>query len=302
MDIFKPLYQLMNKQAYELILQAGLVTDKDQKIYYVDSVHGSDSYGGRTIWRPFATIGAAYAVCTTNNHDVIIVLPRHAETRTAVLTIAKAGLSIIGMKVGNKRPILTMNAAADAISVEAANVLIKSIAFAGPLTDAQTADINIAAAYCQVEDCTFIGSVGTENKVAVITITADGDDACLKDLYIENTVVEVPSAIVLEGAATNVMIDNVVVWDSIGFTNGAISDGAAATGVIMKNCLFSNKKAATAVIKLSNSSTGMGINVGANGRHTTLASNVVGTAYNFFPCYVCEEVAASGSVWTSDSD
>lgn len=303
MDVFNPIYRLMNKQAYQLILEAGLVLDKDSKIFFVDSVHGSDSYGGRTIYRPFATIGAAYSACTTNNHDVILVLPRHAETRTSVLTIAKVGLSIIGMKSGNKRPILTMNAAADAISIEAADVLIQGIKFAAPLTDAQTADINVAAADCCVRDCVFLGSVSTENKVNVITITADGDDFLMEDCMIYNTAVEVPGAILLEGAATNVTIKNVVVLDSVGFTNGALYDAAAATGVYLEHCIFQNRKAATAVVAFSNNSVGVGNDIGFSGRHTTIASNVTpGTSFDFFFTGVTEEAAKTGMIWTVDAD
>jgi len=302
MDLFKKLYKLQNKRAYDLIAKAGLVVDKDSKIYYVDSVHGDDSYGGRTMSSPLATIAAAYAKCTSNNHDVIICLPRHDETFTGVLTIAKAGLSILGMKSGNLRPTLDISAAADIFSVEAANVTISGFRFEAA-KDAQTADINIAGAFCKVSDCVHVGSTTSINKVNVYTITAAGDDCLLEDITIYNTTVEVVGAILFEGAFTNGTFRNIVVLDSKGFTNGAIYDAAAATGVFLDHCFFQNAKAATAVVNMANNSVGLMNDVGIAGRHTTIASNMdPGTSFDLMNVKVCEEAIKTGMDYDVDAD
>lgn len=303
MSVLDKIYKLNGMRFMDLYEEANLVLTKYSRVFYVDSVTGSDSYSGRSIKSPLATLAKAYSLCTDDYYDVVVVLPTHAETVTAVLTIAKTGVQIVGMKAGNKRPIITGNGTIDIISIEEANCTVGAIKFAGPLTDAQTADINIAGAYARVFDTQHIGSVSTENKVNVITVTADGDDCLIEGVRIYNTVVEVPGAILLEGAATNVEIRDTHVYDAIGFTNGAIYDAAAATGVLLEDCLFMNAKAATAVVNFANNSVGMGRNIGVNGRHTTIASNIVsGTAFNFFQAYVCEEVSKSGMVWNIDAD
>lgn len=276
-----------------------------QKVIYVDSNTGTDSAqrNGEDIRSPCATIDYAVNKCTANNLDTILVLPMHAETVTAAITLDTAGVSVIGLKHGNRKPVVTGNGTIDALTITAANCELGNIDFAGPLTDAQTADVNIAGAKAYIHGCSHIGSVGTENKVNVYTITADGDDCLMEDINIYNTVVEVPGAILLEGAATNVFMENIYVYDSVGFTNGAIYDAAAATGVIMKNCTFMNAKAGTVVVNFVSNSVGYGINIGVCGRHTTIASNVVpGTGMQFFQAYVVEEAAKSGMVWTIDAD
>jgi len=303
MDLFKKFYQIQGKTPWDLINQHNLVTDKDAKVFIVDSVHGSDSYGGQTMSSPLATIAKAYELCTTDNHDTILVLPRHAETTTAVLTVAKAGVSIIGLKRGNLRPILTCNAAIDNISVEAANVSIGGLAFAAPLTDAQTAHINIAGAYCAVQDCTMLGSVGTENMVNCITITAAGDNVLIEDLEIDNDVVEVVGAILFEGAFTNGTFRRISVIDEIGFTNGAIYDAAAATRVRIEDCFFDNIKANTAVCKFASNSTGYMNNCQVSSFAATIADAIdPGTGMVLMNVKVTDEEGKTGMDYAVDAD
>lgn len=304
MDALKKLYQLQGKAFLSVALQAALLNDKDQKVFFVDSVHGSDSYGGRTITSPFATLAAAYAACTANNHDVIVVLPRHAETVTSVLTIAKAGVSIIGLKCGNLRPTITGNAAIDAISITAANVTISGLRFAAPETDAQTADINVAAAFAHISDTIHIGSKTALNKVDIITLASGADDCLIEDVRIYNDTVECVGGIAIEAAITRLEIRNCFIMDSVGFTNGAIYDGATALNVYIHNNVFSNAKADTVVMEFGNNTTGVCSFNHVNGRHTTLASNVsAGTGMAFFENRVVEEAALNGAIIpAADSD
>lgn len=303
MNLFKKLYELQSKRAIDVFAQAAYLTDKDARVFYVDSVHGSADYGGRTMSGACATLTQAHGLCTANNHDTIVMLPRHAETTSSVLTLNKAGVSIIGLKQGNLRPTLTFNAAADNLSVEAANVSIQGVKFNSPSTDAQTAHINIAGAFCEIRDVRMLGSETSNNMVNCITITADGDDVLIDDLRIDNTVVEVVGAILFEGAFTRGTFNNIRVHDTIGFTNGAIYDAAAATGVEITNCFFQNAKAATAVVKFANNSVGFMNHVGIAGRHTTIASNMdPGTSMDLMNVKVAEEAIKTGMDYDVDAD
>lgn len=261
--------------------------------FWVDSTTGTDAAtNGKNPDNPLATIDYAIALCTANKGDVILVMPNHAETVTSAITMDVAGVSIIGMGQGGLRPVITGNGTIDAITVTADNCRIENIEFAVPGTDAQTADINIAAAGCVVRNTLHHGSTTAKNKVDIITMTAAANDALLDGVRIYNTTVEIVGAIVLEGACSRVEIKNCMVQDAIGITNGAISDEATALQVYIHDNVFSNAKADTVVMEFGNNSTGVCMNNFVNGRHTTIQSNVsTGTGMAFYQNLGVEEAA-----------
>lgn len=265
-------------------------------IFFVDATTGTDGAGhGQNPSSPVATIDYAIGLCTANKGDVIYVMPQHAESVATSITCDVAGVSIIGMGDGRNRPTLTTTAATDCITVTAADVRIENINFAVPGIDAVTADINIAGARCTVKNTVHHGSTTDKNKVDIITITAAGHDALLDGTRIYNDTVEVVGGIVLEGAAKRVEITNCFVFDSIGFTNGAISDEATALGLYVHDSVFSNAKADTVVAEFGNNTTGVMANCFINGRHTTIASNITaGTGMAFYETYAVEEAAKNG--------
>jgi len=67
-------------------------------IYYVDSVNGSDSDGGKSWEGAFKTLTAAEDVCTTNNYDVIIVAPAGSTSsqELANITWDKNHITVVG--------------------------------------------------------------------------------------------------------------------------------------------------------------------------------------------------------------
>lgn len=277
----------------------GIMLFADQRqttgsIWFVDD-SGTDGSGyGRNPSAPLATIDYAVGLCTSGAGDIIYVMPGHAETLTTAITVDVAGVSIIGLGHGHSRPTITGNGTIDAMTVTAADVRIENLIFAAPSTDAQTADINIAGARCSIINTIHHGSTTAKNKVDIITITATAHDAYLEGVRIYNDTVEVVGAIVLEGAAKRVEVNRCFVWDSIGFTNGAISDEATALGVYIHDSVFSNAKADTVVAEFGNNTTGVMQNCFVNGRHTTIASNIsAGTGMNFYEVYVVEEAAVN---------
>src|SRR5690242_14286615 len=83
-------------------------------VFYVNSVTGSDTANdGRSLDTPYATITKAIAGTTANKGDVIFVMPGHSETRTAAITVNKAGIAIIGLGQGLVRPSITGNGTID---------------------------------------------------------------------------------------------------------------------------------------------------------------------------------------------
>jgi len=263
------------------------------KVFWVDD-SGSNGNKG-TFDRPFATIDYAIGQCTANRGDVILVKAGHAETLTAQIDADIAGVKIIGLGGVGDMPTLTTATAIDMIDVSAANITIANIEFAVPGIDAVTADINIDAAGCEVIGTKHHGSTTAMNKVDIITLTANADDSLIDGVRIYNDTVEVVGGIVFEGACKRVEVRNCMVQDSIGFTNGAIADEAAALQLYIHDNIFSNAKAGTVVMSWGNNSTGVCSKNFINGRHTTIQSNVsAGTGMNFHEQYGVEEAAKNG--------
>lgn len=69
--------------------------------YFVDAVHGSDSYSGKSPKRAFASIATAYAACTDGHGDVVYILSDGTTSSTArlsaTLTWAKNNTHLIGL-------------------------------------------------------------------------------------------------------------------------------------------------------------------------------------------------------------
>lgn len=261
------------------------------KTFWVDD-SGSDGNSG-TFDRPFDTIDYAIGKCVAGRGDIILVKPGHAETVTAAITMDVAGVSIIGLGVGGQRPTITPNGAIDAVTMTADNCSIQNIRFAAPETDAQTADVNIAAAGCSVVNTYHIGSKTGNNKVSFITITAAGHDFLLQGVMAYNVTVAVVIGVSIEGAcARGVMRECFIEGD---FSTAALADGATATLLFIDRCTFKNVAANTAVVSFSNNSTGTMRDCFVDGRHTTIASNLAtGTGMAFYETYVVEEAAKNG--------
>jgi hypothetical protein len=269
-------------------------------VYWVDNSNAlsSDTTSNGTKSRPFATIDYAIGQCTASAGDVIYVGPFHSETITSSITMDVIGVKIRGIRYGNQMPTVIPNAVMNAVTMTAAGSSIANVLLSIPGTDAQTSDINIAAANCSVYSTRHLGSTaGNLNKVDIIVIQSTATGLLLDGVEIYNTTTEVPSGIKIAGAAARVTIRNCKVLDEIGFTNGAIYDAAIATHLMVENNVFQNMKANTVVMNFVANSTGIARFNHVCGRHTTLASNVVtGTGMNFFENRAVEEAAVNGAV------
>jgi hypothetical protein len=273
------------------------------RVIYVDSVGGSDGNNGLDPDFPVATIGQAQTLANASKGDIVVIKPGYTETRTAVLTLSKAGVSYVGLGSGSLKPTITVNGAVDGISVTGANITIANIHFAAPETDDATAMINVAAAGVKLIDISGIGSQTSKNFTDGITATAAANDLVIDGYQLYNTVVDMVSAISLEGASARTVIKNCKIQGT--FSTAVLMDEATSTLALIENNLFKNTKAATAVVTFTTgNSTGVMRFNHLSGRHTTIASNLVaGTGMDFFENRVVEEAALNGAVLpAADSD
>lgn len=66
--------------------------------YFVDPVNGSDNNNGRSFRWPLKTVAAAYALCTADQHDAVIMLSGDtADNPAATLTWAKDYTHLVGL-------------------------------------------------------------------------------------------------------------------------------------------------------------------------------------------------------------
>jgi len=295
--------ELFSRSAQGLFTVVKNPTSSIGNIWWVDSTHANATDSllhGTSPDSPCATIDYAVGLATASTGDIIYVNPFHAETITSSITMDKIGLSIIGLGRGESMPIVTPNGAIDAVTMTAAGSSISRIRFGVPGTTAQTADINVGAAYCSIIDTRHLVSTGTEEKTDTITLTADADDCEIRGVRIYQTAVtSLGSGIILEGALTNLKIDDVYMFctGGFGYTKGALADEATATGVVITNSVFMNDKADTVCVEMGNNCKGFMSHCGINGRHTTLASNMsISTGMAYHQTFTVEEGGLSGYV------
>lgn len=282
------------EQFNDLVADTFARLHKDQSIFYVGSTNGNAAFSGRRITSQKATIAAAITACTASRGDTILVDPFHAETVTAPISMSKAGVILKGLKVGNKRPIISVNGAVDLLSLDAANCDVSGLEFAIVTTDAATAFVNLAAARCRVSDvyaadCSAGSSV---NVVDTITVASGADNCVIEKVRFRNTTTAVNSFLSIEAAVANLTVQDCEFFGDV--ATAGIIDGATATQLfLLRNCVAvigTTKPAAT----LDNNPTGLAAYNFFSGTHTTLATNFnPGNALRLVQNFVLEETDAS---------
>lgn len=137
-------------------------------------VAGSNGNAG-TFTNPFATIAFAMTMCKANHGDIVMVKSGHAETisSAAILTLAVAGVAIIGLGAGSARPTLTFTTAATAnIPITAANISIQNVLFKAnfaDITSVFTATTTSTPTDFNVEGCEFRDGSSALNFISIIT-------------------------------------------------------------------------------------------------------------------------------------
>lgn len=141
--------------------------------WYVDSaVAGGVSGSGDSWTSAFLTL--ALAIASALPGDTIFVADTHAENISAAgtVTVNKAGLKIIGIGTGRRRPVFTWTATAGTWLVSAANVWIENCVFIGEGIDAVVTMMGVTADDCSIVGCEF--QIGKTSFVPLLGITITG--------------------------------------------------------------------------------------------------------------------------------
>lgn len=135
---------------------------------------GSDSNRG-TFLSPFATINfAVNTAATASRGDIVFVGPGHAETISdaVTLSLANAGVAVIGLGSGSLRPTLTFGAAAGNIPLLAANCSMQNILFKAnfaAIVSAFTATSTNTPTDFELANCEFRDGSSSLNFISLVT-------------------------------------------------------------------------------------------------------------------------------------
>ena len=243
--------------------------------FYVDSaVGGSD---GTSPLTALATLDAAFAKCTANQGDTIVVMPNHAETITGAggITHDIAGVSVIGLGTYNQRPRFLMDAGtAVTYLISAADAYVSGLDFASGHSNVVTC-FNVTGAGAHIDNCKFRNNTTNEDFLTCIKATGadatanglkvtrcdwytiDTDDAAMitfvgsaADVVIGGTpetgnrmITSSATAAQLVSSATGKILTNTDIgWNKLvnAMTAGELfisNDGTTNTGIIHNNCV-----------------------------------------------------------------
>lgn len=89
---------LYPKNANDLVTLHGIPRGPHSQVYIVDPVNGNDDAPGLSFEQPLKTVAAAYAKCTADQHDVVLMISGDtADNPTEAITWSKDYTHLIGL-------------------------------------------------------------------------------------------------------------------------------------------------------------------------------------------------------------
>jgi hypothetical protein len=180
-------------------------------------IGGSDGNPG-TFNAPFSTLEYAVSRCTANRGDIIFIKPGHAETISSAtaLSFDVAGIAIVGLGAGTKRPTFTLDTAATTtIAVSADNISISNCRFIGNFLSITSCFTVAAAAYFTIDNCAFTDTSAILGFLSVVktTVSVNSDFLQVSNCFIKSdaTTKSVAPIVVLNTMTGLTLTDNVVV-------------------------------------------------------------------------------------------
>lgn len=166
-------------------------------VFHVDSGHvnADDDNSGKAPKFPLATLDAAVGKCASSNGDIILLSPGHSETYSAAaaLTLDVAGVTIVGMGLGNSRPTFTLDTATTTdINVTADDAAIYNCIFT--LNYADVVEVfDLSAAGFVVKGCRFVQTAVNMNWVDIVVGSASANE-CDRLEFVDNVVIGIDTA------------------------------------------------------------------------------------------------------------
>lgn len=254
------------------------------KVFFVDSNGGgSSTSGGLSPETAFTTIDAAINACTASKGDTIYVMPGHAETIAGAdgFDADVAGIRIIGLGWGAKKPVLTFSATDSKCSVGASSVWIENIRFQAGIS-AVVVGLNVEAAGvdCIIKNCEFYwGGTTGYDFVGSININVGAHRAIVEGcrFLAEPAVAGASTAVQLVGAVHNVVVKNCEFMGDYSLAcMSAIT--TLSQGLMFLDNLVHNTDASEPYLEVITGTTGVIANTRGLAKGATIAANAVADA------------------------
>ena len=142
-------------------------------VFWVNSA-GANIGAKGTFSAPYATVATALAQCVSNNGDIIVCKPQHAETISDATSFALnvAGVALIGLGTGSNRPTFTFSTANTAtIGVSVDNVTIQNCRFHANFLSIAAAFTLTTAKNLTIQNCSFVDTSSVLNFLNIVKST-----------------------------------------------------------------------------------------------------------------------------------
>ena len=274
-------------------------------------IGGSNGNPG-TFNAPFSTLEYAITSCTANRGDIIFIKPGHAETISSATALAfdVAGVAIVGLGAGTKRPTFTLDTAATTtIAVSADNISISNCRFIGNFLGITSAFTVGAAAYFTIDNCSFTDTSAILGFLSAVktTVSTNSDFLQVSNCFIKSdaTTKAVAPIVVLNTMTGLTLTDNVVI-QTVAQNN--VSQFLSHAALVMTAALITGNKiysvntdsATGAFLVTTSATTGSGIIQGnvVRGLDTAAALMITAAAvqYGLFNNLYIGDVGFSGFV------
>lgn len=269
-------------------------------VFFVDSgaAGAGDTVGhGRSKAAPFATLAYAFSSDVLAAGDVVYVMPGHAETvaGAAGINCDIAGVRVIGLGWGAKRPTFTLSAVASTVALAAASVHLKNLIFRATADCTIMLDVN--AADCVVEDCEF-RSTAAKEFVTAIDINGGAANACdrttVKGCVIDSSLAAGASnGIELGEVADRVLIQKCTILGDYGDAAIHNPTGKVLTNLAVEDCFLENLQTGDHAIELVSACTGRLARNLYKSDMTQATAADPGSCFSY-ECYHCDAVDVSG--------
>lgn len=212
-------------------------------VRFVSSTHAqaADNANHGDYEFPYATLDFAVGQCDAG--DLIYVMPGHAEDLAAAdaVDVDVAGVTIIGLGSGSRRPTFTFTNAAGEFVIGADNVSVGGLVFNASVTTTLLGiSIEDGVDYAHIKDCQFgVDAAGTDEFNATIHLLNNNTGCIIEDNIIDMGIAAAVAGIHLDADTAKTQIKNNIIRGDFSTAN-IVGDTALSTNVLIEGNLLVN--------------------------------------------------------------
>ena len=248
---------LYPRNVNEFLVLQGIPRAPNSQVYIVDVANGSDSNPGTSFASPLASIEAAYALCTTNQHDVVLyVASSSGNNLAAAVTWSKSYTHLVGWcaptHAAQRARIFqtsSLTGASPLLTVSGSGNIFKDFYIFQGVNDATSLiNVEVSGGRNYFENVHFAGGGHTAMSIdAGASLKVTGEENLFEKCTIGvDTITSATGhvGILFDTSAQRNVFRNCMVTMHAGHTGAAFVEVADADGVdrytIFDNCMFLN--------------------------------------------------------------